>query len=170
MSREGFDAKTPDELDQEIDGFFELEGRHLVRFLGVVRAYHTRRLFADDGMPDMATWLTMRRGIEPKLARVYVRVARSLATLPLIEEALGNGSLSFSQVALVTTVATPESEEQLIAFAERATWEQLKARCAAGAISPRRRGTYGNGEAFGPSSPETEKRSASRCEGRRLSA
>jgi Domain of unknown function (DUF222)/HNH endonuclease len=61
---------------------------------------------------ELVSW---RVGLELGAAREYVRVARGLATLPLLAEALGRGELSYSKVRALTRVATPETEARLLA-------------------------------------------------------
>jgi len=54
-------------------------------------------------------------------ARERVRVARSLATLPMLAQALGRGELSYAKVRALTRVATPETEEQLLGVGRAGT-------------------------------------------------
>jgi len=54
-------------------------------------------------------------------ARERVRVARSLATLPRLAQALGRGELSYAKVRALTRVATPETEEQLLGVGRAGT-------------------------------------------------
>jgi hypothetical protein len=48
-------------------------------------------------------------------ARERVRVARALGSLPRLADALARGELSYAEVRALTRVATPETEEQLLA-------------------------------------------------------
>ena len=61
-----------------------------------------------------AHWLTWRIGLAPNAARERVRVARALAELPLISEAMKRGQLSYSKVRALTRVATPNTEKALV--------------------------------------------------------
>jgi hypothetical protein len=54
-------------------------------------------------------------------ARERVRVARALGLLPLLREALARGELSYSKVRALTRVATPETEERLLAVGRAGT-------------------------------------------------
>ena len=54
-------------------------------------------------------------GLDPGAARERVRVARALGTLPLLAHALARGELSYAKVRALTRVATPETEERLLA-------------------------------------------------------
>jgi len=55
-----------------------------------------------------------------------VRVARALGTLPLLSEALARGELSYSKVRELTRVATPETEERLLAVGRAGTAEHVE--------------------------------------------
>src|SRR5207249_2763086 len=68
-----------------------------------------------------AGWLTWRVGLDPGAAREKVRVARALGTLPLLAQALARGELSYAKVRALTRVATPETEERLLAVGRAGT-------------------------------------------------
>ena len=53
--------------------------------------------------------------------REHVRVARALGSLPRLADALGRGELSYSKVRALTRVATPETEERLLAVGRAGT-------------------------------------------------
>jgi hypothetical protein len=53
-------------------------------------------------------------------------VARALGTLPLLSEALARGEVSYSKVRELTRVATPETEEQLLAVGRAGTAEHVE--------------------------------------------
>ena len=50
-----------------------------------------------------------------------VRVARALGSLPRLAEALARGELSYAKVRALTRVATPETEERLLAVGRAGT-------------------------------------------------
>src|SRR3989440_5108827 len=60
-----------------------------------------------------AHWLSWRVGLEPGAAREHVRVARALGSLPQLREALAR-------------VATPETEERLVAVGRAGTAEHVE--------------------------------------------
>jgi hypothetical protein len=60
-------------------------------------------------------------GLDLGAARERVRVARALGTLPLLAEALACGELSYAKVRALTRVATPETEERLLAVGKAGT-------------------------------------------------
>jgi 5-methylcytosine-specific restriction endonuclease McrA len=117
---------TPDataDLDRLGDEIAELSA-HLdaatARLLGLVRDFDARGGW-NTGFSSCAAWLTWRVGLEPGAAREWVRVARALGTLPRLAQALARGEISYSKVRAVTRVATPETEERLLAVARAGT-------------------------------------------------
>src|SRR5689334_2634985 len=81
------------------------------------------------GALSCAAWLAWRTGIELGAAREKVRVARALATLPIIDDALNRGELSYSKVRAITRVATQENEQALVELARASTAAQLEQAC-----------------------------------------
>lgn len=71
-------------------------------------------------------WLAFRCGITTREARGYVRVAEALDGLPAIRDAFRRGELTFTKVRALTRVATPRSEEGLLALAGALTASQLE--------------------------------------------
>jgi len=116
------------ELDQLGDEIAELSA-HLnaatARLLDLIREFDTREGW-NTGFRSCAAWLTWRVGLSPCAAREHVRVARALGTLPLLAQALARGELSYSKVRELTRVATPETEEQLLAVARAGTAEHVE--------------------------------------------
>jgi 5-methylcytosine-specific restriction endonuclease McrA len=104
------------ELERLGDEIAELSA-HLdaatARLLTLIREFDARGGW-NTGFRSCAHWLSWRVGLELGAAREYVRVARALATLPLLAEALGRGELSYSKVRALTRVATPETEARLL--------------------------------------------------------
>ena len=66
------------------------------------------------GFTSCAHWLSWRAGLAPGAAREHVRVARALADLPRLSDAMRRGVISYSKVRAVTRVATPETEQILL--------------------------------------------------------
>ena len=78
------------------------------------------------GFRSCAAWLSWKVGLDPGAARERVRVARALGTLPRLAEALASGRISYAKVRAVTRVATPETEERLLAVALAGTAEHVE--------------------------------------------
>ena len=104
------------ELDRLGDEIAELSA-HLdaatARLLAIIRDFDARGGW-NHGFRSCADWLSWRVGLDPGAARERVRVARALATLPLLSEALARGELSYAKVRTLTRVATPETEARLL--------------------------------------------------------
>ncbi|MPY89123.1 MAG: DUF222 domain-containing protein [Luteitalea sp.] len=73
------------------------------------------------GFRSCAHWLSWRTGLDLGAAREKVRVARALATLPVVSAAMQRGELSYSKVRALSRVATPESETRLVDAARGGT-------------------------------------------------
>ncbi len=100
------------------DGIAELSARiqaATYELLGMIRAFDEREGWA--GFVSCAHWLNWRTGLALGAAREKVRVARALADLPLLSEAMHRGRISYSKVRALTRVATPANERRLLDFA-----------------------------------------------------
>src|SRR5437763_2117191 len=115
-------------LDQLGDEIAELSA-HLdaatARLLDLIREFDARGGW-NNGFRSCADWLTWRIGLAPGAARERVRVARALATLPRLAQALARAELSYSKVRALTRVATPETEERLLAAGRAGTTEHVE--------------------------------------------
>ena len=67
-----------------------------------------------EGFASCAAWLSWRISLAPGAAREHVRVARALADLPKLSDAMRRGAVSYSKLRAVTRVATPETEQALL--------------------------------------------------------
>src|SRR4029453_3782384 len=111
------------ELDRLGDEIAELSV-HLeaatTRLLDLIREFDAREGW-NNGFSSCAAWLSWRVGLDLGAARERVRVARALATLPRLAQALERGELSYAKVRALTRVATPETEERLLAVGRAGT-------------------------------------------------
>src|SRR2546425_10509555 len=111
------------ELDRLGDEIAELSA-HLdaatARLLDLIREFDERGGW-NTGFRSCAEWLSWRVGLDRGAARGRVRVARALGTLPRLAEALARGEISYAKVRAITRVATPETEERLLAVARAGT-------------------------------------------------
>lgn len=96
------------------------------RLLVLIRTFDEREGWSD-GFRSCAHWLSWRTGIAPGAAREKVRVARALASLPLLSAAMERGALSFSKARALTRVATPDNEAALVELAAHATAAHIEA-------------------------------------------
>ena len=111
------------ELDRLGDAIAELSAHveaATARLLDLIREFDARGGW-NTGFRSCAAWLSWRVGLDPGAAREKVRVARALGTLPLLAQALARGELSYAKVRALTRVATPETEERLLAVGRAGT-------------------------------------------------
>src|SRR3989442_15672322 len=105
------------DLDRLGDKIAELSA-HLeaatARLLDLFREFDAREGW-NTGFRSCAAWLSWRVGLDIGAAREKVRVARALGTLPRLAQALAHGELSYAKVRALTRVATPDTEERLLA-------------------------------------------------------
>ena len=101
------------------------------RLLTLIRRFDACSGWYRQGALSCAAWLSWRIGLDLCAAREKVRVARALGSLPLIDEALRRGQVSYSKVRALTRVATAENEALLLEMARSATAAQLDGSAAA---------------------------------------
>src|SRR5258705_700873 len=113
----------PSELDRLGDEIAELSA-HLdaatARLLALICESDPRGGW-NTGFRSCAAWLSWRVGLDLGAARERVRVARALGSLPLLDEALARGQLSYAKVRALTRVATPATEARLLAVGRAGT-------------------------------------------------
>jgi hypothetical protein len=97
------------------------------------------------GFSSCAHWLVWRVGLDAGAAREKVRVARALAALPLLSEAMHRGEISYSKVRALTRIATPANEGDLLVFARAGTAAHVE-RLVRGMRRVDRAGAEGDGE------------------------
>jgi hypothetical protein len=115
-------------LDRLGDEIAELSA-HLdaatARLLDLIREFDAREGW-NTGFRSCASWLSWRVGLDLGAARERVRVARALGTLPQLARALARGELSYAKVRALTRVATPETEERLLAVGRAGTADHVE--------------------------------------------
>src|SRR2546428_12220084 len=115
-------------LDRLGDEIAELSA-HLdaatAQLLDLIREFDARDGW-NTGFRSCAAWLSWRVGLDPGAARERVRVARVLGSLPRLAHALARGELSDAKVRALTRVATPETEERLLAVGRAGTAEHVE--------------------------------------------
>jgi len=99
------------------------------RLLTLIRRFDEGGGWAVHGALSCAHWLAWRIGLDPGAARERVRVARALGALPVLDDALRRGAVSYAKVRAMTRVATPDNEGRLLELARHATGAQLEKIC-----------------------------------------
>lgn len=85
--------------------------------LEVVSTFDRRRLWAQDGATSMAAWLVGRLGVSFSTATAWCETAGRLCRLPLLAGTFEEGRLSWDQVRAAAEIATPSTEESVLADA-----------------------------------------------------
>jgi Domain of unknown function (DUF222) len=78
------------------------------------------------GMASTGHWLSWQCGIGRTASREQVRVARVMREFPVIVEAFSDGRLSYSKVRAITRIATADTVELLVDWAQHCTSSQLE--------------------------------------------
>lgn len=127
MYVEPTDARTADDkrLGDEIAELAAHLEAATARLLDLIREFDAREGWSN-GFKSCAHWLSWRVGYAPGAAREHVRVARALGTLPLLSRALARGEVSYAKVRELTRVATPDTEERLVAVGRAGTAEHIE--------------------------------------------
>jgi len=116
------------DLDQLGDEIAELSA-HLdaatSRLLDLIREFDAHGGWSN-GFRSCAAWLSWRVGFAPGAAREHVHAARALGSLPRLSQAFARGELSYSKVRELTRVATPDTEERLLAVGRAGTAEHVE--------------------------------------------
>jgi hypothetical protein len=99
------------------------------RLLTDLREFDQRGGWHRQGASSCAHWLAWRVGWDLVTAREHVRVARKLAELPAIDDALRRGQVSYAKVRAMVRVATPANESLLLEYAKLMTASQLERQC-----------------------------------------
>ena len=113
--------ETCEELAREIATLSAHIDAATHRLLECIRSFDETGGWHEQGAVSCAQWLSWRLGWDPGTARERVRVARALGTLPLIDEELRTGGLSYAKARALTRVASPANEADLLAMALVAT-------------------------------------------------
>ncbi len=101
----------------------------LHRLLTDVREFDAKGGWHQAGAQSCAHWLSWRVGWDLGTGREHVRVAKRLGELPLVDDALRRGALSYSKARAITRVATPAIEKTLVEWSALTTAAQLERIC-----------------------------------------
>src|SRR2546425_8619101 len=107
------DSTALDRLGDEIAELSAHLEAATARLLDLIREFDASGGW-NSGFSSCAAWLSWRVGLDLGAARERVRVARALANLPRLAQALARGELSYAKVRALTRVATPGTEERVL--------------------------------------------------------
>jgi hypothetical protein len=95
-------------------------------WLHLLEQFERAEGWAGHGLKSCAHWLSWTCSLSAGTAREYLRVARALPNLPLIDQAFAAGRLSYSKVRAVVRVADRVDEQVLLDQALVQTVSQLE--------------------------------------------
>src|SRR5947208_11118658 len=119
------DTRSLDRLGDEIAELSAHLDAATARLLDLIRELDAREGW-NTGFRSGPAWLSWRVGLDPGAARERVRVARALGTLPQLAQALARGEPSYAKARALTRVATPETEERLLAVGRAGTADHVE--------------------------------------------
>ena len=109
---------SDEELLGRTDGAWSAIGRAHRDLLELIAEVGRREAWRAEGAHDLAHWVAMRYHLSAWKAHRWVHAAEALASLPQTGAALGTGRLGIDQVAELTRLARPETERDLLCWAE----------------------------------------------------
>jgi hypothetical protein len=140
-------ARTEQLTHQQVDSIGESIAEHAAhldaathRLLADIRTFDAAGGWYRQGARSCADWLAWRVGWSSNTAREHVRVANRLGELPLIDDALRRGEVSYCKVRAMTRVATAQNEALLLEDARYTTGSQLEQICRKYAVVRSREG------------------------------
>ena len=127
---------APGELEAEIVAAASLLHRSRHRLITALVAFDRSGTWALTGAHTCAHWAAGRLGVHVGTAREWLRVGHALARLPLVDEAMQQGRLSYCAVRTLTRIAVehPDHEAELVEITEHSIPAQLSRALAAWAL------------------------------------
>lgn len=92
--------------------------RRYANFIELLSEADQDQQWLADGSPNVTQWLIAQFDISPRLGRRLNRIAKRLRDLPELRKRFAAGSLTLDSVDILSEVATPESEFDLLEEAE----------------------------------------------------
>ena len=114
------------ELEGRICSFAGRLAMQMHDWLRLLAEFDERKGWSGCGIVSCSHWLSWACAVSPGVAREYLRVARTLPELPLIDAAFASGRLSYSKVRAVTRLAGQVDEGVLLTQALIQTAPQLE--------------------------------------------
>ncbi len=105
---------TTDAIEQRLINAEASIGRIRAAQMVLIREADRRQTPCADGSRSMAEWVTGRLDVSPETAKALVSTSRRLETLPTVESAAGDGSISFDRTTAVAQIAGPNEDETII--------------------------------------------------------
>ena len=99
-----------------------------VALLGVIAEIDRRGAWRDSGARDLAHWLSIRYGVSWWKADRWIHAANALHGLPGLAAALEAGTIGIDKVVELSRFATPDTEDELVAWACESTCATIRRR------------------------------------------
>jgi 5-methylcytosine-specific restriction endonuclease McrA len=114
------------QIDRRLRGFARARAALDAEEARWIREAERVQIWRPLGMVSMVDYLERALGYAPRTARQRLQVARALAALPVMTDALANGELPFSAVRELVRVATPETEAAWVGHVGQMTLRQIE--------------------------------------------
>ena len=105
---------TTDILEQQLLTGESTIARVRAAQMTIIREIDRRQAPLADGCRSMAEWVTGRLDVAPETAKSLVSTARRLEALPTVQDAIGEGTVSFDRAAAVARIAEPSEHATII--------------------------------------------------------
>jgi hypothetical protein len=146
--RQDWSREQASKVDADLRRLARREAEARLALGRLARVFSVRQGHHDLAFVSIGDYTRERLGISSSQFYELSQVATSLTWLPLIEDALAQGTISWTKARELVAVAAPEAQEQWLAVATRCTADQLhaliaSARTSATASPPERAGCRG---------------------------
>lgn len=129
MDIEALKACSADELDEAITQIHAAQAAVHQSLLELIVAYDESGAWRVNGAHSMAAYLSFRLRVSMGVAHSWVNAARALSLLPAVREAYAQGLINWEHVVALASVATPESEQELLGQALQMPAAHFKTLC-----------------------------------------
>jgi hypothetical protein len=118
-------AESNEELTAALQRDFETLTAAQGRFLVRMGEFNRRQAYRDEGATSLESWTAERFGVSTATARGYAQVGEKACDIPHLLGSLCAGDISLDKVRAVVDVATPVTDQQLLAQARECTVRDL---------------------------------------------
>jgi hypothetical protein len=80
--------------------------------IGILQEVEESRLFLDLGMDSLYQYATTKMNLSEDVASNFILAARKSKLIPILQEAIQEGSISVNKVRKAASVLTPENQEK----------------------------------------------------------
>jgi hypothetical protein len=105
---------TSNEIDRGFNHFGGLQSATASELCSLIQAADVAQSWMRDGARTLTDWVALRLRVRHSTAGQLVQVSRRLIELPVLSARFACGDLSLDQVDAISTMATPETEDDVI--------------------------------------------------------